>query len=363
MSAHVLHQRIISGETGPWAGPVRAALAGGEILYRAGVAIRNRRFDRDGPSVTLPVPVISVGNITAGGTGKTPMVIHLVRRLERMGKSPAVVARGYGSSGGEPNDEELLIRRRCPSTAYVAKPDKAAAAEEAYVRCGADVIVLDDGFQHRRLARSLDMVLIDATCPFGYGRLLPRGLLREPPASLRRARVIAITRAGQISAGRLHELEGRLGRLAETATLIKCHHRVTGIDRVDGAPSGETVDGARAVLFAAIGNAAAFRHTARSLGVNVVGERWWPDHHRYARRDIDKLLRTGAFPPHDLLLTTEKDAVKLAALGGLDHARIRVIGIEIDFMGDGDKMLDQMLERAVGATGGVVEATQPSARR
>ena len=155
MPAPSLYQRIISGEAGPWATPIRAALCGGEVLYRAGVAVRNRRFDRRGADVTLSVPVISVGNITAGGTGKTPLVIDLVARLDRMGKSPAVVSRGYGSPAGEPNDEERLVRRHCPAVSYFANPDRAAAAEEACLRCGADVIVLDDGFQHRRLARAL----------------------------------------------------------------------------------------------------------------------------------------------------------------------------------------------------------------
>ena len=351
MPAHSLHQRIISGEAGPWATPVRAALCGGEALYRVGVAVRNRRYDRRGADVTLSVPVISVGNITAGGTGKTPLVIDLVTRLDRMGKSPAIVSRGYGSPAGEPNDEERLVRRHCPSVSYFANPDRAAAAEEACLRCGADVIVLDDGFQHRRLARALDIVLIDATNPFGYGRLLPRGLLREPPTALRRADAVVITRAGQVSPARISALDTKLRRLAGSAALLKCHHRVTGIDLIDGMPTGESLEGARAVLFAAIGNPAAFRQTALSLGVQVVGERYWPDHHRYGRRDLDNLLSVSAFPPHDLLLTTEKDAVKLAELGGLDHARIRVIRIEIDFADGSDTILDQLLQRTlVGAT-------------
>jgi tetraacyldisaccharide 4'-kinase len=351
MPAHSLYQRIISGEAGLWATPIRAALRGGEVLYRAGVALRNRRYDRKGPDVTLPVEVISVGNITAGGTGKTPFVIDLVTRLDRMGKSPAVVARGYGSPGGEPNDEERLVRRHCPAVSYFANPDRAAAGEEACLRCGADVIVLDDGFQHRRLARALDIVLIDATCPFGHGRLLPGGLLREPPGALRRADAVVITRAGQVSPARIAALDAKLRRLAESAIHLKCHHRVTSIDRIDGTATGESLDGARAVLFAGIGNPSAFRQTALSLGVKVVGQRYWPDHYRYRRRDLDDLLRTGAFTPHDLLLTTEKDAVKLAQLGGVDHARIRVIRIEIDFADGCDTILDQLLNRTLAASG------------
>jgi tetraacyldisaccharide 4'-kinase len=307
--------------------------------------------------------ILSVGNITVGGTGKTPLVIDLVRRLEAMGRNPAVVSRGYKAAADEPNDEELLIRRSCPGVIYLADPDRSAAAQRACDDCGADVIVLDDGFQHRRLWRTLDIVLIDVTNPFGYGHLLPRGLLREPLSSLRRAQVVVLTRCDQVSGAELSRLadrlEGlapqaelsrladRLEGLAPQATQLRCRHRVIAVETLDGKPCEGGLDGKRAVLFAAIGNPRSFATAARTLGVEVVGERWWPDHHAYRPRDIHSMLRSGRFPPHDLLLTTEKDAVKLAELHGLDCAGILVLRIAIDFVDDGGTIFQTVLEKTL----------------
>jgi tetraacyldisaccharide 4'-kinase len=318
-----------------------------EPLYAAAVGWRNARFDRRGPEARLPVPVISVGNLTVGGTGKTPFVIDLVHRLDRMGLSPAVVSRGYGAAAGEPNDEERLIRRRCPGVPCVSHPDRAEAGSIACRQFGADIIVLDDGFQHRRLHRTLDIVLLDATCPFGFGHLLPRGLLREPVASLGRAGVVVLTRCDQVSQAALSETEARVRRVAGEAVRLRCSHRVTSIETVDGKPSGASFDGQRAVVFAGIGNPDAFLTTVRSLGVDVVGTHWWPDHHRYRRRDVDRLASVGRFPAHDLLITTEKDAVKLLALGGLPPVNLSVVKVSIDFAGQDGTMLQTALDRSL----------------
>jgi len=347
MNGSSLHRKIISGHGGVWAWPVRAGLRLLEGAYSTCVQIRNRHFDREGASVVVPIPVISVGNITAGGTGKTPLVMEVVRRLEAMGLSPAVVARGYKSASGEPNDEQRLVLKSCPGVGYVADPDRVRAAQFARLRCGADVIVLDDGFQHRRISRGLDIVLIDAMCPFGFDHLLPRGLLREPLEALRRADVIVVSRVDQVSASEISVIDNRLRHLTGDTILIKSRHRVIAVEHLDGPPVGEKIEGKRAVVFAGIGNPSAFRTTVRMLGVEIVGEKWWPDHHHYRRRDIDTLIATGRFAPHDMLLTTEKDAVKLAELGGLDHARIGVVRIAVDFLDDGGTMLQKALERLI----------------
>ena len=341
------YRRIIGGEAGPWAATARALLHALEGPYGLGITLRNRWYDRRGARVTLPIPVISVGNLTAGGTGKTPLVIELLQRLERLGHNPAVISRGYRADQGEPNDEELLIRKHCPTVVCLADADRGRAGKVAYHRFGADVIVLDDGFQHRQLARVLDIVVIDATCPFGYGHLLPRGLLREPPEALRRAQVVVISRCGQVSKSALARLETRLRELAKTATHLQCDHRVAGVEWLDGTPISGSLEGRRAVLFAAIGHPAAFRTTARSLDIEIVGERWWPDHHHYRRADLSALLRANTFPPHDLLITTEKDAVKLRAVTGLDHSGIAVIKITIDFAHNGGTIIENVLKDAL----------------
>jgi tetraacyldisaccharide 4'-kinase len=347
MSDFRLYRRVISGEAGAWAAPLRGLLRIGEFIYAAAINIRNARYDRASATFAATVPVISVGNITAGGTGKTPFVIELVKRIDRLGRSPAVVARGYGAAPDEPNDEELLIRRNCPGAAYMADPDRCRAAERVASRMGADVIVLDDGFQHRRLFRNLDIVLIDATCPFGYEHVLPRGLLREPLIGLRRAQLLVITRSDQVSRTDLARIQSRLRTLVPDVPVIRCRHRVTAVEGLDGSPVEEPIAGQRAVLFAAIGRPGAFATTVSSFGVKVVAARWWPDHHRYRAREIKSLLDDRSLAPHDLVLTTEKDAVKLADLDGFDRTAIGVVRVAIDFLDAGDTMLQRLLERAL----------------
>ncbi len=323
--------------------PMRGGLRLVETVYASAVAIRNAYYNRRGPRHVACVPVVSVGNLTVGGTGKTPFVINLVNRLEQMGFSPAVVSRGYGAATGEPNDEERLIRSNCPSVVCVSDRDRALAVEIAHQKYGADVVVLDDGFQHRRLGRTLDIVLIDATCPFGFGHLLPRGLLREPLDSLRRAHVVVLTRCDQVSQSELSQTESGLRAVATDTVQLKCSHRVTGIEWLDGTTIDDELDGKRAVVFAGIARPQAFLTTVRSLGIDVVGHRWWPDHHHYRKRDIDAFARIGAYPPHGLLLTTEKDAVKLAAMDGVDPRRIAVVKVAIDFMAGNDTIFQRIL--------------------
>lgn len=350
-----LYRRIVAGETGVWSSPVRGLLWVVAAIYGRVIALRNAWYDRKGTNARLPVPVISVGNLTVGGTGKTPFVIDLVRRLDALGLSPTVIARGYGAAPGEPNDEQTLIQRNCPSVAYVSDPDRRRAGELACKRFGADIIVLDDGFQHRRLARDLDIVLVDATCPFGYGHVLPRGLLREPAIGLGRAHVVVLTRCDQVARAELARIEARLHELAPQASHLKCQHRVTSIERLDGTAVEGGLDGKRVVLFAGIGHPHAFMTTVASLGAEVVGTRWFPDHHRYTLRSLQSLLYAERFPAHDFLVTTEKDAVKLAhwvlaptltgvgADGGFDAAKIVVVRVAIDFMDDGGTILQAIL--------------------
>lgn len=348
MSRRSLYRRMIAGETGAWSLPLLTFLRATESLYGCAVAFRNARYDRAGPKAELPIPVISVGNLTVGGTGKTPFVVDLLKRLDRMGSSPAVVSRGYRAAGGQPNDEERLIRQSVPSAVCVAERHRAWGGEVARASFGADVIVLDDGFQHRQLARDLDIVLVDVTCPFGFDHLLPRGLLREPVESLRRADLVVLTRCDQASLAALARTEARVRKITGARTcLLKCTHRVTSLEHLDRSPVGDSLEGKRVVLFAGIARPSTFVTTVASLGVEVVGERWWPDHYHYRRRDVHALRRAGRFPPHDLLLTTEKDAVKLAELDGLDNTDIVVVKVAIDFVGDGSTMLQARLDEAL----------------
>ncbi len=170
------YRSLMSGaRKDPWAGCLRGGLHAASWLYGAAVGIRNRRYDRQAAEIhRCGVPVISVGNLTTGGTGKTPIVCYLSRWFRQRGIRVAIVSRGYGRGEADVNDEALELHSRLPDVPHVQDPDRVEAARIAVEELQTQLILMDDGFQHRRLHRDLNLVVIDATCPFGYGHLLPR---------------------------------------------------------------------------------------------------------------------------------------------------------------------------------------------
>jgi len=298
------------------------------LVFGAAARLRGLAYDKGLlPSGRLEVPVVSVGNLTAGGTGKTPFVALVVRELQRRGLRPGIASRGYGAGGDEPdheNDEARLLARALPEALLRQNPDRLRAGEEL-VEAGCDCVVLDDGFQHRRLARDLDLVLVDATRPWGLPAhepgaepvraFLPRGLLREPPSALARAHAVCLTRSDQVEGPVREGLLAELHRAAPGVALFEGRHRPSGLWR-GLADGGEGASGSpvpleelrdRPVdLLSAIGNPEAFGRTVESLGARVHSHRVFPDHHRYCRSDLEGLGREGRW-----VLTTEKDAVKL----------------------------------------------------
>jgi len=288
-----------------------------ELLFRALVAARGSAYDSGlAPAREVGVPVVSVGNLTVGGTGKTPFCIWMVRELQQLRRKPGLVSRGYKSARDGQNEEARVFSAACPDVPQVQDPDRVRGAR-ALVARGVDVIVLDDGFQHRRLAREQDWVLIDALRPWGLPReasgasvraLLPRGLLREPLSALARADAIVITRATDVPAEWLAELEAELAAAAPGKPLLVAAHRpvhlcdARGAERALGDLAGMEVE-----LVSGIGNPQAFENTVRGLGARILRHQVFPDHHHYAAGDV----KAGA----QTLLTTSKDAVKLAALG------------------------------------------------
>lgn len=299
----------------------QAALGLVALLYGAVVRSRNRYYDRPAAAKRTGLPVISVGNLTVGGTGKTPVVAWIARFLAGEGLRPAVVSRGYrGSAGRGPllvseghgplceaarsGDEAYMLARTLPEARVVVGSDRVAGAEAAR-RAGAQVVILDDGYQHRRLARDLDIVLLDAGNPFGTGRLLPAGILREPLAGLRRAGVVLVTRSR--SGERFPSIERTLRRFNPSAPLIPAGHRRVGfVDRLGGPVERPR----RAVAFCGIGRPGPFRADLLEEGVELVDFRVHPDHHPYSEtemREMRELAQRGGAA----LVTTEKDLVRL----------------------------------------------------
>lgn len=364
MTLQSFHRRVI-GEGAPvWARPVRTVLAGVSRIYGAVVRARNARFDAGIGVARVKAPVICIGNLTVGGTGKTPIVVDVVRRLSADGLRPAVILRGYGAVGGGESDEQQLIRRVCRGVVCVADKDRVRGARTAIEHHAANVLVLDDGFQHRRLGRDLDLVLIDATCPLGFERLIPRGLLREPVEGLRRAHALIVTRTDEVGPEVLTALRERLTELCRDMPVVQTRHCAVGLSHLDGAPAADDVRGRRVFAFAGIGNPESFRTTLTHLGAEIAGIRWLRDHARYSPGVVRAILRAASAAGADLLTTTEKDAVKLGAYADEFENRLRVVRIEIEYVGDGAAVLEGLIRRtlrsrcAAGEGNPIVESAQ-----
>jgi tetraacyldisaccharide 4'-kinase len=321
-------------------------------LYGLVTGVRNGLFDSGQLSSTrLPVPVVSVGNLTVGGTGKTPLVGWLVEHARRHGVAVGVLARGYGREPGRDlNDEGMLLAGRFPGLLQEQDPDRVAGGRRLVER-GASWIVLDDGFQHRRLARDVDIVCLDAAAPFGRGGLLPSGDLRESVrGGLRRADLIVLTRSDRVPGASLDELAERLRRrgLREEAPVLRAVHaprRIVSLDRL-GEPSGDaaragtegadddlqTWRGRRVFAAAAIARPGSFARTLTMLGCELVGSRWFADHHRFTDAEA-RALDEAAAREHAALVVTEKDAVKLAGCALPDPSRVHVLQIDLEFVG------------------------------
>lgn len=305
---------LVSGRRrGVGASMLRGLLRLAESPYTAAARWRNRRYD-DGRAEVLrvPVPVVSVGNLTVGGTGKTPLVRWTAQWLVDRGVRVALVSRGYRAEGGAPNDEARELAQLLPDVPHVQDADRVAGARRAIDQFACQVVLLDDGFQHRRLARDLDVVLLDALEPFGYEHLVPRGTLREPVEGLRRAGVVCLSRADLLDALQRDGIRQRVSQLAPAAAWCELVHAPSRLLNLAGASEPLCVlSGRRVAAFCGIGNPAGFRHTLAAVGCDVVLWREFPDHHAYRERDLADLSRAATASGAEMLVCTHKDLVKL----------------------------------------------------
>ena len=315
-----------------------------EFPYALAIAYRNRRFERPDAVERVDVPVISVGNLTVGGTGKTPLVQWLARWFRKQGVRVALVSRGYGAEEGSRNDEALQLEQTLPDVPHVQDADRVAAARLAVDEFATQLIVLDDGFQHRRLHRDLDIVLLDALAPFGYEHLLPRGLLREPVASLRRAQVVALSRRDMVEQAERERIRQVALRWAPDAVWVEAVHRPQRLLAADGASRDlDTFRDQPVAAFCGIGNPAAFEHTLASCGYQIAAVRHFPDHHAYSRQDVEALAAWAqSLPGVCALLCTHKDLVKLG-VGAIGGVPLWAIAIELEVV-LGEKELEAKLQ-------------------
>ena len=304
---------------------LRAGLWWARIPYGFAVALRNWAFQRGWKKThRVPVPVVCVGNLTLGGTGKTPCVEYVARFYRELGTAVAILSRGYGSESG-PNDEALLLEENLPDVPHLQGADRTAIARTAVEELESELLILDDGFQHRRLGRDLDIVLLDATRQISEEYLFPRGFLREPTSALNRSHFAIFTRCDQTSAESLGEQIAWLKRHHPQLAYATCWHEpMPMLER--SLPSAEEWRTRPVAAFCGLGNPGSFRRTLEQLGADLLEFRTFPDHHNYTRNDVEDLQTwASTLPANAILATTQKDWVKLRLdeLGGKPLAVIR----------------------------------------
>lgn len=350
------YREIVSGQRRSLAASLaRGLLAAGEPLYGYVIRRKNLQYDRGELAVTrVAAPVISVGNLTVGGTGKTPFVVWLARWFREQGAPVSLLSRGYGrratagSANSKHNDEALEIADLLPDVPQRQNPDRVAAAHEELASHGPRVLILDDAFQHRRIARDLDIVLLDALAPFGYGRLLPRGLLREPIESLARAHVVALSRSDAITAEQRAEIKATVHQHAPQAAWLELMHRPATLRDTQGnCEPIEDWRGKRVAAFAGIGNPAGFQHTLKQAGLDVAALKPLADHQAYSANVLRELAGwLQSLGPLGGVLCTHKDLVKVrtAELAGL---LLRALQIEMA-ISTGQGQLEDRLNKLLG---------------
>ncbi|MFC1633696.1 tetraacyldisaccharide 4'-kinase [Planctomycetota bacterium] len=377
------HRRLISGQnTGLVAASLRLVLGVAAMGYSLVVRLRNLLYSRGWLKVHhVDAAVICVGNITTGGTGKTPLVVWVYKRIISNLKSQisdshcAILTRGYkaakdsGSKTQDYSDEIAILAESCPAAKVIVNPDRVAGATKAINEFSAKVLIMDDGFQHRKLARDINIVTIDATQPFGYGRMLPAGLLREPVNSLKRADAIVITRCDQTTEIELDELVQKLRENHRDIIIARSTHAPVRVEYPDTSvipanagiqKDSEKVDSClrrndsirklkakKVFAFCGIGNPEAFMHTIRSLGCKLVGSKVYDDHYHYTDDCLSDIYRQAEHLGAGLILTTQKDWTKISRLTpAKNRIPLAYLAIEIDFL-SGREELTALIEDAL----------------
>ncbi len=328
------------------------------IVYGAAMAARTALYRR-GTLKTYrpPCPTVCVGNITTGGTGKTPAVVLVCQLLQKMGRQVAVLSRGYGRSERsmqvlapgdlhslEPKaalnrfgDEVLTVAAHLEDVPIIAAADRAAAAKHACESLAPDVLVMDDGFGHLRLQRDLDILMFDAKYPFANRRLLPCGTLREPLWAIERAKVAIISRADQCEPDELAATEEGIRRYNPDISILHSVHRPAGLRRISDSKAFnlDHLRGRNVLAFCGIARPESFFSTLSALGASVTGVPF-PDHHAYTREEVASLLSQRQAGGFDLLVTTDKDAPRLAGLSGEEARQVLVLRVEMALIGQYD---------------------------
>jgi tetraacyldisaccharide 4'-kinase len=282
----------------------------------------------------VDAPVVSVGNLTLGGTGKTPFSVYLADHFLAGGRKPAILIRGYG------DDEHRMLRDELPDVPVYTGRDRVKSAETAIKR-NADVLILDDGFQHRRIKRDLDILLVDSLRPFGNGFLFPRGVLREPASSVARADIIVVTKADKIGPKEKKDLFDGLSIAAPGKPVAFARHKVTFLSDVTGSSySRDYLKGKRVCVVSGIADPDYFSETVSGLG-GIVDESFdFGDHHSYTQKDIDLVARVAKDEKFDIIVITTKDHVKIKDLDISEiENKLIIIHVAVEFAEGEEKII------------------------
>ena len=349
------YRRIVSGQNqGFGVSSLRVLLRGLALVYTFAVRLRNLGY-RWGilRSHAAGVPVISIGNITAGGTGKTPLVIWLCNYFQNKDIRCSILTRGYKTQAGEVSDEPALLAKSCEGTSVVINPNRLAGAHKAISVHQAQAIVMDDGFQHRKLWRDLDFIAVDATCPFGYGRVLPAGLLREPISGLARASAVVITRADQVSENELGTIQQQIRRYAPTIPIAKTAHKLSHAVSYPNQVIGlDELRSKKVYAFCGIGNPQAFFDSLKRNKIDLCSTQTFDDHHAYTAADLQQIYAEAAACGAAVILCTQKDWIKNALLTPASEGIVfAYLAMELDFLEGVDKitgLIDSLLDTTNG---------------
>lgn len=329
----------MSGPLPNWMRPLATAASVG---YGVAIRARARRLE-DGLALDCGLPVVSVGNITAGGTGKTPLTQWIVRALQAVGHSPMIALRGH--KGAENADEVLEHRAGLPGIVLAVGADRAQRIAAMRLKNPAcDVVVLDDGFQHRQLRRDCDIVLIDSTRPALDDDLLPLGWLREPALSLRRATGVIVTRALKVD----DDLSDQITKLHGQAPLAFCQHSWTGLEGIEDGAVHEVswLKRKRVAVWAGIGNPRAIVEQTESVAAAVVDVARLVDHASWNAPKVARLAQRAEQAGADAILVTPKDWIKIAPLGVKTALPLVRPRLAIEFLQGEHEVLEQ-LTRAI----------------
>jgi tetraacyldisaccharide 4'-kinase len=316
------------------------------LAYTSVMWIRNRMYDwRWKSTYKSSLPVISIGNLSVGGTGKSPAVAWFARWLRSRELRVAILSRGYGQLEDGRNDEALELELKLPDVPHLQNSDRVAAAILAADELEMEVLLLDDGFQHRRLQRDLDVVLIDATDSNASQWLLPAGLRREPMSSLRRADFVIITRSDQVASSKIEQLKGQIQRFVPASQCVSAVHQPHSLLQAPKQVRSLTdLRGRKVLAFCGIGNPASFFESLKQLGANLVATRTWPDHHAYCRADVDWLTSWHADEANVWMVCTVKDWVKIQE-ARLGDRELLALVIELELVGDSVAQLESALDK------------------